>query len=80
MAIFLEESLEKVTFCHFEETAKLIQVDTSWRYVNQNPFSVEGTLKSYKIDFFVFFWQYKVLQLGEIQPSSRFTPAKFCWI
>ena len=28
-AIFLEESLEKVTFCHFEETGNLILVETS---------------------------------------------------
>ena len=28
-AIFLEESLEKVTFCHLEETGNLILVDTS---------------------------------------------------
>ena len=29
-AIFLEESLEKVTLCHFEEAGNLILVDTSW--------------------------------------------------
>ena len=28
-AIFLKESLEKVTFCHFKETGNLILVDTN---------------------------------------------------
>ena len=30
IAIFLEESLEKVTFWDFEETTNLILVDSSW--------------------------------------------------